>query len=265
MSPSIKLIASDIDGTLLQNGASSISNQLFTQIRALKKQGIYFCAASGRQHGSLRKLFAPVEKEIFFLCENGAICFDPEGKAVSETPMDREKALALSHEILDVPQFEVLISGAETSYLIPKSPDFVDHIRYFVGNHVTLISAPEEIEEDILKVSAYCSDGALQYQEAWRARWPEFQIALGDAYWLDCMNSSKREGIAGICRHLHIRPSDVMAFGDNYNDLSMLSFVGHPYMMESAEPQLRALFPNHAACPEDVIADLLYEFASLRF
>lgn len=253
MSQPIRLIASDIDGTLLQNGATAISDRLFAQVRALKKQGIYFCAASGRQHGSLKKLFAPVEKEIFFLCENGAICFDPEGKAVSKTPMDREKALVLSHEILDVPPFEVLISGAETSYLIPKSPDFVDHIRYFVGNHVTLLSAPEEIGEDILKVSAYCPDGALQYQEVWRARWPELQIALGGKLWLDCGVASKREGIAGICRYLDIDPSEVMAFGDNYNDLPMLSFVGHPYMMDGAQPELRGMFQNHAACPEDVI------------
>ncbi len=257
MSQSIRLIASDIDGTLLQNGATAVSDRLFAQIRLLKERGIYFCAASGRQHGSLRKLFAPVEDEIFFLCENGAVCFAPDGRAVSKTPMEREKALALSHEILEVPHFEVLISGAETSYLIPKSAGFVDHIRYFVGNHVTVISSPEEIREDILKVSAYCPDGALQYQEAWRKRWPDFQIALGDAYWLDCMNSSKREGIAGICWYLGIDPSEVMAFGDNYNDLPMLSFVGHPYIMDSAQTQLRAMFQNRAACPEDVIAALL--------
>lgn len=257
MQNSVKLIASDIDGTLLQNGATAISQELFDQIHALRDRGIFFCAASGRQHGSLKKLFAPVEKEIFFLCENGAICFDPDGNPVSKTPMEREKALALSHEILGVPQFEVLISGAETSYLIPKSPDYVDHIRYFVGNHVTLISAPEEIKEDILKVSAYCPDGALQYQESWRQRWSEFQIALGGELWLDCGVASKREGILGICTHLGISPDEVMAFGDNYNDLPMLSLVGQPYIMDSAQPALREMFASHAARPEDVIGKLL--------
>lgn len=257
MSQPIRFIASDIDGTLLQHGATAVSDILFSQIHLLKKRGIYFCAASGRQHGSLKKLFAPVENEIFFLCENGAICFDPEGKIVSKTPMEREKALALSHEILNVPHFEVLISGAETSYLLPKSLDFADHIQYFVGNHITLISSPEEIQEDILKVSAYCPDGALQYQADWQRRWSEFQIALGGHDWLDCGVASKREGIVGICSHLHIDPSEVMAFGDNYNDLPMLTLVGYPYMMDSAQPELRAMFQNHASSPEDIIGKFL--------
>ena len=117
---SIKMIASDIDGTLLQNGATEISPLLFEQVRALKARGIAFCAASGRQHGSLRKLFAPVADDIWYICENGGICFAPGGGIAGKTPVKREVALALSHQILDIPHFEVLISGAETSYLIPK-------------------------------------------------------------------------------------------------------------------------------------------------
>ena len=45
---SIRMIASDIDGTLLQNGATEIPPLLFEQVRALKERGIAFCAASGR-------------------------------------------------------------------------------------------------------------------------------------------------------------------------------------------------------------------------
>ena len=140
---------SDIDGTLLQGGRTEISERLFSQVQALKGQGIRFCAASGRQHGSLRKLFRPVEKEICYICENGAVIFSPEGEVLCRTPMEREAALRLSHRILEVPQFEVLISGAETSYLIPKSPDYVSHIRYFVGNDVTLIEKPEYLFVDM--------------------------------------------------------------------------------------------------------------------
>lgn len=257
MKSSIRLIASDIDGTLLQNGATAVSETLFAQIRALRERGIYFCAASGRQHGSLRKLFAPVDGEIFYLCENGAICFDSDGNIVSKTPVERALALQVSHEILSVPQFEVLISGAETSYLIPKSADFVDHIRYFVGNDVTLISRPEEIQEDIIKVSAYCPDGALQYQESWQKKYPALQVALGDAFWMDTGVASKREGIAGICAHLGIDPAEVMAFGDNYNDLPMLTLVGHPYLMEGASEELKAQFSRRTPRPEDTLAALL--------
>lgn len=253
----IRLIASDIDGTLLQKEATEISADLFDQVRALEQRGIRFCAASGRQHGSLRKLFRPVEAEIYYICENGAVVFSPEGKVLSRTPMDREAALRLSHRILEVPQFEVLISGAETSYLIPKSADYVDHIRYFVGNDVTITRAPEDIREDILKVSAYCPDGALQYQADWQAEWPQFQVALGGEKWLDCGTASKRDGILGLCEALGISPGEVLAFGDNYNDIPMLESVGMPVAMEGGPEAVRSRFPLRAKRPEEVIAQML--------
>ena len=50
--------------------------------------------------------------------------------AVSKLAMERADALALIGQIQAQEQCEVLISGADTSYLIPKHPDYVDHIRY---------------------------------------------------------------------------------------------------------------------------------------
>ena len=53
---SIKLICSDIDGTLLQYGRKELEGEIFGQIRELHRRGILFCPASGRQYTSLRKL-----------------------------------------------------------------------------------------------------------------------------------------------------------------------------------------------------------------
>ena len=57
---SIKLICSDIDGTLLQYGKKELEGEIFEQIRELHRRDILLCPASGRQYTSLRKLFAPV-------------------------------------------------------------------------------------------------------------------------------------------------------------------------------------------------------------
>ena len=54
---SIRLICSDIDGTLLQYGKKELEDEIFEQIRELHRRGILFCPASGRQYTSLRKLF----------------------------------------------------------------------------------------------------------------------------------------------------------------------------------------------------------------
>ena len=60
----LKLIASDLDGTLLQNGARTLSDTVIEQIKQLKEMGILFVAASGRQYTNLQRLFAPVCEEM---------------------------------------------------------------------------------------------------------------------------------------------------------------------------------------------------------
>mgnify|MGYP001753077294 FL=1 len=73
----IQLVVSDIDGTLLQDGANAIPPAIFEQIARLRERGIRFCPASGRQYTSLRKLFAPVADQLYYLCENGAVVYGP--------------------------------------------------------------------------------------------------------------------------------------------------------------------------------------------
>ena len=75
---SIRLICSDIDGTLLQYGRKELEDEIFEQIRELHRRGILFCPASGRQYTSLRKLFAPVADCCVFLCENGGVIYKDE-------------------------------------------------------------------------------------------------------------------------------------------------------------------------------------------
>ena len=71
----IKMVCSDLDGTLLQYGKKLIEGEIFDEIRALHDRGILFCPASGRQYTSLRKLFAPVADDCIYLCENGAVVY----------------------------------------------------------------------------------------------------------------------------------------------------------------------------------------------
>ena len=236
----IRLVASDIDGTLLQGGARALSDELFGLIRVLKKRGILFCAASGRQYRSMRALFAQAEDDIAYLCENGAIVYRG-GSVVSKLAMERADALALIGQIQAQEQCEVLISGADTSYLLPKHPDYVDHIRYFVGNHITRVKRAQDIPEDILKVSAYCRDGAASHAQTLGAPWKA-------AY-----------SVAALCGELGVRPQEVIAFGDNFNDVPMLDLVGSPYIMQGAVPALLERYPMHCARVEDVLRKLAEE------
>lgn len=217
----IRLIASDIDGTLLHGDQTEIDPRVFAEIDRLATKGIRFCPASGRQYSSLRRLFQPVADQLYYVCENGAVVFGPgnPGPLLAKTSMDRVLAEALCRDILAVDQCEVLVSGVNTSYLCPKEQDVVDHVRYFVGNHVVESRRPEEIPEDMVKVSAYCRQGALAVEPLLAPKWrAHFQVAVAGEKWLDFTLADKGTGIRALCAATGVTLSEVMAIGDNYNE-----------------------------------------------
>lgn len=68
----IRLIATDVDGTIAADGSCKINPEYYTVIRELRALGIQVAAASGRQKDSLLDLFAPVKEKIFYISNNGA-------------------------------------------------------------------------------------------------------------------------------------------------------------------------------------------------
>ncbi len=81
----IKFIATDIDGTLLQNGERTVSQRFFSEARRLQEKGIVICAASGRQYYNVQRLLAPLADSMYFLCENGTLVYGPGKQMISRT------------------------------------------------------------------------------------------------------------------------------------------------------------------------------------
>ena len=255
----IRLIVSDIDGTLLLGGRTAVDPAVFEEIRRLGERGLRFVPASGRQYSSLRRLFAPVADELYYICENGAVIFGPgsPGPQISRTEMEWEQALELCRDILQIPRCEVLISGANTSYLCPKEEDIVSLIRDFVGNRVALLRRPEDMPEPFVKVSAYCRDGTGPVVPRLVPRWGAcFCAAVAGERWLDFTCADKGTGLRQLCSALGIPLEDVMAFGDNYTDVPMLELAGHPYLMEGAVQELKERFPQRCGRVEEVLRQL---------
>lgn len=73
----IKLIATDIDGTLLKDGTLMIDPEYMTVIEKLTSKGIIFVACSGRQFISERKLFAPVCDKLLYITDGGTVVRTP--------------------------------------------------------------------------------------------------------------------------------------------------------------------------------------------
>ncbi len=252
----IKLVVSDIDGTLLHGAEMEVASAIFEEIARLRAKGIHFAPASGRQYQSLRRLFAPIADEICYVCENGSIVYTQgsPGAPLRKSVLPVAQTQQLCAEILALEGVEIVISGANTSYVCPKEKDLTRRLETFLGNHVATVTSPAEVTEDIIKVCLFAHGGITPALEAFRARWGDvFTAVVSGKQWIDFTQSDKSIGVASLCRYLGVDPSEVLAIGDNFNDVEMLSYVGHPYLMEGAAPELKAKFSQRC----DSVLELL--------
>lgn len=254
---SIKMICSDLDGTLLQYGRKTLEPEVFTLIEQLADRGILFCPASGRQYTSQKKLFAPVADRCAFLCENGGVLYK-EDVCIGKTPMPRALAEEIARDLWERSdgQGEVMLSGQNCAYLMERGLGMLDRIR-FIGNQYKIIRSPSDVPEEIVKVSVYLHEGVEKYADRFVPRWQEANCAVAGPYWIDTTLANKGTGVQKLCEVLGVAPEEVLAFGDNYNDTAMLDLVGTPYIMDSAAAPLRERYPRHAPRPEDVMQALL--------
>lgn len=253
---SIKMICSDLDGTLLPYGRKTLLPEVFPLIGKLADRGILFCPASGRQYTSEKMLFAPVADRCAFLCENGAVLYKDD-QCIGKTPMPRAMAEEIARDMWERSdgQGEVMLSGQNCAYLMERGLGMLDRIR-FIGNRYKIIRDPADVPEDIVKVSVYLHEGVEKYADRFVPRWKEANCAVAGPYWIDTTLANKGTGVRQLCQVLGVDPSEVLAFGDNYNDTAMLDLVGMPYIMDSAAEPLRQRYARHTPRPEDVMAVL---------
>lgn len=74
----IKLIATDIDGTLVKDGTLIIDPEYMTVISKLIDKGIIFTVCSGRQFSSEQKLFAPIKDKLMYITDGGTVVRTPD-------------------------------------------------------------------------------------------------------------------------------------------------------------------------------------------
>ena len=111
----IKFIASDLDGTILQNKAQHVDDTTMQVIRQLVDKDMLFAPASGRQRESLKKLFAPVADKLVYISENGALV-SYKDTIINKMPIERSLAMDMIADIDSIENCEVLASGEHYAY-----------------------------------------------------------------------------------------------------------------------------------------------------
>ena len=255
----IQLVASDIDGTLLLNGAKALDSEIFKLIRELHKKGILFMAASGREYTNLRNLFAPVADDIAYLCLNGCLTFY-HNECISKEIMDTTIARKLITTIQNDSNAEVLVSGEKTCYITPKNQSYYEHLTNTVQNHVTIVDDLLNIPEPYTKISAYFKDGANKHYQHYADMFDmDITVQIGGKFWLDCTPKgvNKSTGFLKLLAHLNISAENTVMFGDNDNDKQILQACGHPISMKTAVPSIYKLFPTHVNTVNEGIIAIL--------
>lgn len=244
------LIASDIDGTLLAYERKDMPEEVFDMINELYKEGYVFCPSSGRQYSSMRKLFAPVADKLCYICENGAVLFgkgnEQEAIVLSGTAMEEDDYMQLAEEIMKIPDCDVIISGKTTYYLCDETEGIREDLM-FSGAQVKSVELLDDIDEDIFKVTLFHHGGqAASYCDEFTKRWGDkYEVAVSGACCLDFTIDNKGTGLRQMCRFLGVDVKNTIAFGDNWNDVSMLETAGTGYIMSTADTRLLEKFPNH--------------------
>lgn len=254
----IKLIASDLDGTLLYGRDNSVSEEMFDLIREMKDRGIIFAAASGRQYHNLKKLFAPVWQDMAFICENGSAVFYKD-QLIAQQVVPQEELLKLI-AIVDAEECtEVALSSATTTYVRPKSEDFAQSLIE-LGNHVCVVDEWEDVTEPCVKLAWYEAGGVEERVEHWsqKINLPARVVTSG-AKWLDILypNGHKGVGIRVLQEYFGLNKEEMAAFGDNDNDKEMLEAVGYPVAMKSGKEGIVKLCPYHTDKVEDTVRQIL--------
>ena len=83
--------------------------EVYDLITELKKNGIHFIAASGRQYASMQRLFEPIKDEISYITENGSLCIH-NGAVTKRAVMDRELGLRIMEDIRRRDNCHILLS-----------------------------------------------------------------------------------------------------------------------------------------------------------
>lgn len=257
----IKLIASDLDGTLLQNGAQQLTPRAVELIHALTEKGIHFIAASGRQYDNERRLFAPIKDEISYIAENGSLCIH-QGKVISRGIIPDGLAYRIMHDIKKNPDYEIVVSREDTCLIEDRCPEFVDHIVNVMKNTTEIVDDITTIKGPFLKIAVanMTSRNIHDYLKELQAKYSDqLKVVTSGNIWIDFIvpGYNKGTGLQAFLDLFGIKPEECMAFGDQYNDIEMLELAGQGYAMSNAAPGIAGHARYVTDSVEEVLEDVL--------
>ena len=226
----IKLIATDMDGTLLDS-EKRMPKDILPVIRALHQKDVSFVIASGRQYAALKRDLKELADDVIFIAENGALIMEKDRQLFID-PMAAEDIPEIIRATRGLPGIHPVICRAGAAIVEETAPkEFIRNVQlyYDSGYVVPDILAASENLDDVCKIAFY-DEGDAEHHE-----YPILRDLLGGRHavilsgdsWVDIMKPGVNKGRAMkiLQQQRNLTPEMCMAFGDYLNDLEMLEAV----------------------------------------
>ncbi len=241
----IHLVAIDIDGTLL-NSAKRITQATAAILRAARQQaGVQIVLATARPPRSVMSIYKRLELETPMINYNGALVYDPAaGRILMHRPLARKISgriidlarslypeIIVSAEILDRWYTDRLDAAYVTETARNFNPNLIAPVEHWLTRAVTkllLLGEPEKLDEVAEKLATRFLHQITIVQTEWHL----LQITHATV--------SKEQALRVVAGELGVSSDQVMAIGDNANDIGMLRWAGVGVAMGNAPAEVVA-------------------------
>ncbi|MBK6662880.1 MAG: HAD-IIB family hydrolase [Thermoflexaceae bacterium] len=232
----VKLVALDIDGTIVPAGADVPSPRITAAVRTLTDSGIAVVLASGRMFPGTARIARHLGLGTPVVCQQGCSVHSLDGAMLHEFPIERDLAMAVvdyARERNHVYEwFNPLryIASRETpatteyGHVSGITPEYMDRpetagVR---PTGVGVISSPGEASTIHRELVARHS------QELHLLDFPGVTVGVG-------LDANKGHALSLLCRDFGIERDEVAAIGDSVNDAPMLSWAGRGYALAHSD------------------------------
>jgi Cof subfamily protein (haloacid dehalogenase superfamily) len=252
--PAIRLLATDIDGTLL-NPQFQISEGDMAALRRAHAAGIEIVLVTGRRHTFALPIAKQLGFDLWLISSNGAVTRSLRGETFHRDLMAAETCRQICNAMQEFRGNLVLTFDRETkgAIVLEKLDELGASIRRWIEKNMEFIEFVIPVQDALTNdpiQAMFC--GTMERMSATlralenagldgkitvlRTEYPARDLSMIDILNAGC---SKGHALERWARHRGYRRDEVMAVGDNHNDVEMLEFAGHPVIMGNACEELR--------------------------
>lgn len=260
----IKLIAIDMDGTLLLDGGKGMPADNIAALREAHQAGIHLALCSGRIPDDMGFYALDAGVPMHILSLNGTCLLDaPLGSIIRSNHIADDAARGIVTLLQSHPVEYALFSNHDMLFNTPASDGL---LKLFFGDNLFREGCRTHVSFDLTRIDSFLAQGinkfmvftdhhprALQaIQEYIAVHFPGVDVCSSWVNNLEINPRGANKGVAlrALADELHIPMSQVMAIGDNDNDLPMLNVAGTAVAMGNATPAVMeaadyVTLPNH--------------------